>query len=82
MIVQEPYKEGLIRTYSDAGFKILQETGAKYDEAIDIANTTHTYTETDEPVDSEELTDTEALNIIMGRDQDGSTDGDDVQAGD
>lgn len=47
-IVQEPYGEGLIRTYDKLGYYILQnETGIKYAEAIDIPNR-YTYSETDE----------------------------------
>lgn len=70
MIITETITIGgreLKRTYSDKGMKILQETGAVYTEAIDVPTTTHTYTETDEPIEQEELTDTQALNIIMGR---------------
>lgn len=55
-----------IRSWSDSGLRIMQETGAVYDEAVDVAGTTHSYTETDEPI-SEEITDTEALNILLGR---------------
>ena len=52
MIVQEPYGENLIRTYSDEGFYIIQnETGAKYEEAVDIQPLRYTYTETDEPIE-------------------------------
>ena len=53
MIVREHYKtraDGveLYRTYSDAGYLIRQaETGAEYDEAIDIDGTPYTYTETE-----------------------------------
>jgi len=40
----------LIRTYSDAGFQIRQDqTGIVYDEAIDVENSSYTYTETDIP---------------------------------
>lgn len=72
MIIREFYEtrpDGvkLYKTYSDQGMKIRQETGAEYDEAIDVENTTHTYEETDTPIVQEELTDTQALNIIMGR---------------
>ena len=48
MIVKEHYKtrtDGveLYRTYSDAGYLIRQvETGAEYDEAIDVDGTPHT----------------------------------------
>ena len=64
----------LYRTYSDAGLYIRQETGVEYAEAIDVEGM-HTYTETDRPVEDEELTDSEALSIIMGRDSDEPTDG-------
>ena len=86
MIVREHYKtrtDGveLYRTYSDAGYLIRQvETGAEYDEAIDVDGTTYTYTETDKLVtdDShiepaspaqprERLQDTEtAAKILLG----------------
>ena len=73
MIIREFYQTrpdgvNLFRTYSDQGMKIRQETGAEYDEAIDVESSTHTYEETDIPVVQEELTDSQALNIIMGRD--------------
>lgn len=73
MIKQEIFEDNpdLIRTYSTAGFKILQvDTGAIYDEAIDIATTTHTYEETDEKIDSDEEEEEslqEALDIIFGK---------------
>ncbi|EOZ2853483.1 hypothetical protein ACQQ4G_003133 [Listeria monocytogenes] len=62
MIKREFYrtrKDGvnLYKTYSDDGFYIIQnETGAKYDIAIDIENVPYTYTETNEkiPVEEEE----------------------------
>nr|DAH28323.1 MAG TPA: hypothetical protein [Caudoviricetes sp.] len=53
MIVREYYKtrsDGveLYRTYSDAGYLIRQvETGAEYDEAIDVAGAPYTYAETE-----------------------------------
>lgn len=44
----------LIRTYSDAGFKIRQDqTGIVYGEAIDVENSGYTYTETDIPQEPE-----------------------------
>ena len=64
MIKTEKYKEGLVRTYSDEGYKIRQDgTGIVYDEAIDPENSGRTYTETDEliPVTSEQL-----LAILTG----------------
>ena len=82
MIKQEIYEDNpdLIRTYSTMGFKILQvDTGIVYDEAIDIATTTHTYEETDKPIDDPDsedytepdyydgyLTPQEAIDIIFG----------------
>ena len=71
----------LYRTYSDAGYLIRQvETGAEYDEAIDVAGTSYTYTETDKLVTDdfdietaspeqlrERLLDTEtAAKILLG----------------
>jgi hypothetical protein len=86
MIVREHYKtrtDGveLYKTYSDAGYLIRQaETGAEYDEAIDVAGTSYTYTETDKLVTDnfdietaspeqlrERLADTEtAAKILLG----------------
>ena len=57
MIIKEFYmtrKDGvnLYRTYSNEGFYILQvETGAKYDEAIDVEAAPYTYVETDEKIE-------------------------------
>lgn len=46
MIKQEFYDVGLIRTYSDAGKRILQtETGLIYDEAIDTVPVRFSYQE-------------------------------------
>lgn len=72
MIVREFYETrsdgvNLYRTYSDNDMMIEQETGVRYSEAIDIENSGHTYIETSEPIPSIEITDTQALNIIMGR---------------
>lgn len=76
MIIKEFYQERpdgvkLYRTYSDANLMIRQEqTGAEYTEAIDVENSDYTYIETETPIESEELTDTEALNILLGREND------------
>ena len=69
MIVKEDYKGHFIRTYSDAGFRIMQtETGIIYDEAID--KTDKEYTETDEKRDdwtpSGNSEAAELLSIITG----------------
>lgn len=65
----EAMLNGFTYTYtrSDAGLKILQvETGVVYDEAYDSVPCPYTYTETDEPIDDEELDPQEALDILMG----------------
>jgi hypothetical protein len=65
-----------IYTYSDVGMKILQvETGIVYEDALDVPESGYTYTETNIAIE-DEITDSEALNIIMGRDADEPTDGD------
>ena len=57
----------LIRTYSDAGFKIRKDgTDEIYDEAIDPADSGRTYTETDEPVDTSEADAEEIVDILTG----------------
>ena len=76
MIVQETYKtrsDGvkLIRTYSDAGKKIIQnETGVSYDEAIDVEGAGYTYSESEEDIETEVSSETEekaaAYDILMG----------------
>lgn len=59
MIVTEYYRtreDGVVlnRTYSDAGMKIERD-GVRYDEAIDPAELDRHYTETDEPIETEEV---------------------------
>ena len=64
----------LYRTYSDAGMMIRQnETGVEYAEAIDVEGALYTYTETETPVETPEMTTEErlqdaetALGIIFG----------------
>ena len=64
----------LYRTYSDAGMMIRQnETGAEYAEAVDVADAPYTYTETETPIETPEMTTEErlqdaetALEIIFG----------------
>lgn len=70
----------LVRTYSDAGMMIIQDgTGDMYAEAVDPDYMNRTYTESDVPIEEDdELTDTEALNIIMGRDADEPENGDEL----
>ena len=79
MIQREFYtqrKDGvkLYSTYSDAGMMIQQkETGLEYAEAIDIEGAPYTYTETETPIETPELTTEErledaetALGILFG----------------
>ena len=67
MIQREFYaqrKDGvkLYRTYSDAGMMIRQnETGVEYAEAIDVEGAPYTYTETEAPIETREMTDEEML---------------------
>ena len=64
----------LYRTYSDAGMMIRQnETGVEYAEAIDVESAPYTYTETETPIETPEMTTEErlqdaetALGIIFG----------------
>lgn len=70
MIIREEFKtrnDGvkLFRTYSDEGFKIVQnETGIVYAEAIDVENAPYTYSESEESAD-EEVSAEEALAELM-----------------
>lgn len=58
-----------VKTWSDSGF-MVERDGVRYSEAIDPAELGRTYTETDEPIEGEELTETEqkamAYDIITG----------------
>ena len=71
MIQREFYaqrKDGvkLYRTYSDAGMIIRQnETGVEYTEAIDVEDAAYTYTETETPIETPEMTDEEYLNMSV-----------------
>ena len=70
MIRTEFYKTrvdgvNLYRTYSDTNKRIKQDqTGAVYDEAIDVENSGYTYTETAESV--EVMESQEGLDTIFG----------------
>lgn len=55
-----------IHTYSNTGMKIKQEqTGIIYDDALDVPEKGYTYTETNEPIQTENLTSQEILNILL-----------------
>lgn len=57
----------LYRTVSDRHMMIRQDqTGALYEEAIDVENRGYTYTETEIPIE-DDIESAEALSIIMGR---------------
>lgn len=70
--------DGIVHTYSDKGVKIHGGfPEGDYDEAYDPADLGRTYTETDIPVEDDELTDSEALYVITdgeyGKEQDDET---------
>lgn len=55
------------RTFSTTGHYIIQDnTGAQYEEAVDPENSGRTYTESDDLIETAEISDSEALKIIMG----------------
>ena len=66
MIITETLQDGRIHTYSNAGFKIMQETGVIYDDAVDSIS--HTYIETNIPIEEEqgESTPEEVLAMLEG----------------
>ena len=56
-----------VRHYSDSGMMLRQiETGALYEDAVDITPCPYTYEETDIPIESDPLEAQQALDIIMG----------------
>lgn len=72
MIIQEPYMINdipFVRTYSDAGRYVVRD-GISYDEAHDPAEFGRTYTEGD-LIPEEEIDPQEALNILLGDDDNG-----------
>lgn len=56
--------KAFVKTYSDSGY-MVERGGVRYSEAIDPAELGRTYTETDERI-AEEITDAEALEILLG----------------
>ena len=79
MIIQEQISETLVKTYSDKGVYIHGGyPEADYEEAIDPISMNRTYVETDRPIIGEEITAEEALNIIMGREDNGQNDGEEL----
>ena len=79
MIIQEQISETLVKSYSDQGVYIHGGfPEADYEEAIDPISMGRTYVETDRPIVSEEIPDSDALNILMGREIHEPDSGDDV----
>lgn len=61
-MIQSEMIETRIRHYSDMSMKIRQiETDMVYDDAVDIVPCPYTYEETDEPIETYELTPEELL---------------------
>ena len=59
-------------TYSDSGF-MIERNGVEYSEAVDVTDASYTYTETETPIETPEMTTEEhlqdaetALGIIFG----------------
>ena len=59
-------------TYSDSGF-MIERDGVEYSEAVDVTDAPYTYTETETPIETPEMTTEErlqdaetALGIIFG----------------
>lgn len=74
MVITQFYREredgvNLYRTYSDANVMILQDGGAVYSEAIDVEGSTHTYTETDIPVEADNDDLLHAARILFGEEE-------------
>lgn len=65
MVIKEFYRQrkdgvNLYRTYSDSGMMIVQnETGVEYSEAIDVEGAPYTYSETDKPIETNEMEETD-----------------------
>lgn len=56
-----------VRHYSDSGMMLRQiETGALYEDAVDVTPCPYTYEETDILITSDPLEAQQALDIIMG----------------
>lgn len=62
-------------TYSDSGF-MIERDGVEYSEAVDVTDASYTYTETETPIETPEMTTEErlqdaetALGIMFGEAQ-------------
>lgn len=59
--------DGLVKSYSDRGVYLLQlETGIEYSEAVDVVPNKYTYTETNTPIETEEISGEELLSMMEG----------------
>ena len=68
MIRTETTSDGRRRTWSDAGMMIRQEeTGALYEDAVDVQPVRYTYTETSTPIlhDNDEATDEDYVQALV-----------------
>ena len=65
MVIKDFYETredgvSLYRTYSDEGYYLIQnETGAEYEEAIDVEGAPYTYSETDKPIEADDTPETD-----------------------
>ena len=67
MIIEEYLNETCVRHYSDQNLMIRQvETDTLWPDAIDVIPCPFTYEETDIPIEDEEISAEEALDILMG----------------
>lgn len=66
MVITEFIEDKFVRHYSNLNVKVIQnETGAVYDEVVDIVPSKFTYSETNEPI--EDILDAQsALDMIFG----------------
>ena len=70
-MIKTEIKGDLVRTWSDLKVKIHGGyPEADYDEAIDPVSMNRTYVETDIPIDEEEPTAEEIVNILTGEEND------------
>lgn len=51
-------------TYSNSGF-MIERDGVEYSEAVDVTDAPYTYTETETPIETPEMTDEEYLNMSV-----------------
>ena len=70
MIIQKSLPQDRTYTYSNEGYKIRQiETGKIYYDAIDQPNIHHTYEETDQLINDDDIDPEVILNILLGGEQ-------------